>query len=110
MNVVKIGGVPYTVTFVEDWRRVDHSEEETGFLRGQISYKKNSIRIDGDQTPEGQSRTLMHELIHGVVEHYKIRELMGDEGGHLENPIDQLAVGVCEVLESLGIFLHAKAR
>jgi len=52
----------------------------------------------------------MHECLHGIVEHYKVRELVGEGGGHLEAPIDQLATGICEVLESLGITLHTKAR
>ena len=100
---VKICGVPYTVTREVDKFRVDHDDKGYS-LWGQISYEKHSIKFL-KSCPEQELRTFVHEMIHGIIENGAIRELMNDSGGHLENPINQLANGIAEALESLGFSL-----
>lgn len=103
----KIGGVPYKVEFVDGWHKVEHYGDEQP-LSGQIAYRRFSIRVDSSAPSEFQRRVLLHELIHGVVQAYGIRELLGDGDRHLETPIDQLAIGLCEALEGLGVELPSK--
>lgn len=100
----KIAGVSYSIAWVEDSKKVPHEEEDLS-LYGEIHYTKGSIRIWSEMPEEKQRRVLMHEIIHGVVEGYKIRELRinGGRDGHVEEAIDQLATGICEALEAMGI-------
>ncbi len=106
----KIGGVPYKVEYVDGWHRVSHYDEQEPGLRGEVAYRKFSIRVDSELPPERQRRTLVHEMLHAVVEAYGIRELRDAENRHLEIPIDQLATGLCEALEGLGVELPSKRK
>lgn len=98
---VKIGGVPHTVTFVKNMKDVCHNDGGEA-LWGQISFRKDSIRLF-DCSKERLLRVFIHEILHGIVEHYQVSQLMNEDGTHLEAPIDQLSVGLAEVLESMGI-------
>lgn len=104
VTAVKICGVPYTITREADKFRVDHNDDGAS-LWGQISYSRHSIRLLAS-SPEQEVRTLLHEILHGIVENGGVRELMGGNGEHLENPINQLANGLAEALESLGVELR----
>lgn len=99
--IVKIVGVPYTLSLAEDARAVCHDRSGQD-LYGQIDYVRRSIRLWNSGCPE---QTLLHELLHGVIEHMKVRELMDADGRHLEIPIDQLAAGLAMALESVGVKL-----
>lgn len=94
---IKIGGMPFEIEMVE----VCHNSSGQK-LWGQISYTKGSIRIL-KSCPERELRTILHEILHGIINEYRVRELMDDKGEHLEYPIDQLVLGLAEVLESIGI-------
>lgn len=98
---LKICGIPYTATIVKDRFDVDHTGEGAS-LWGQISYTDHSIRVM-KSSKEQEFRTLLHEIIHGVVEGLCIRELMDADSNHLERPVTQLASGLAETLESMGI-------
>lgn len=95
--IVKIAGMPYTVIGVHGSKAVSH-EVSGNNLYGEISYLNSSIRIDVDNTIERTNQTFWHEVIHGMIEGYRIRELMDKQGNHLEHPIDQLATGIFNVL------------
>lgn len=43
----------------------------------------------------------MHEIVHGVVTNYSIQELRHPN----EVAIDQLAIGIVEAIESMGLYL-----
>ena len=101
--IVKIFGVPYTINRVHDPLCVDHDGEEQR-LWGQISYGKHSINYLAS-SKEQDLRTVLHEILHGIVYHGSIRELIDANGEHLEMPINQLAHGLAGVLESAGIQL-----
>lgn len=106
-HTVKIAGIPYKVTMCKTWKDVSH-DDLAGKNHAEICYLTHSIRVRTDTAPEMISRAFMHEVIHGVVAGYHIRELEDEEsGGHCENAVDQLAVGICEALESIGIHVHS---
>ena len=107
MTTVKICGVPYTMTREDDRLRVDHDGNGLK-LWGQISYEKHSIKYLAS-SPEQEMRTVLHEILHGIIENGAIRELMDEHGGHLETPINQLANGLAEALESVGTLLPPNA-
>lgn len=73
-------------------------------LWGQICYEKHSIKYLAS-SPEQEMRTVLHEILHGIIANGAIRELMEENGSHLETPINQLANGLAEALESMGILL-----
>lgn len=102
---VKICGVPYSLRRETEALFVDHSGEGAQ-LWGQISYSKHSIRCLAS-SPEQELRTILHEILHGIVEQGAVRELMSEKGVHYEHPINQLANGLAEALESLGITVLA---
>lgn len=98
---IMIGGMPFDIETIDGEFEVCHNR--TGEkLWGQISYSKHSIRIL-KSNPERELRSTLHEILHGIINEYRVRELMDDKGEHLEHPIDQLALGLAEVLESLNI-------
>jgi len=98
---IRIGGMPFEIEKVETELEVCHMGSGQK-LWGQISYSKHSIRVL-KACPERELRLLIHEILHGIINEYRVRELMDDKGDHLESPIDQLALGLAEVLESIGI-------
>lgn len=98
---ILIGGIPFIVEKVNAELDVDH-DASGDKLWGQISYSKHSIRVV-KSNPERELRCILHEVLHGIINEYQIRELMDDRCKHLEMPIDQIASGLAGVLESLGI-------
>lgn len=104
-GTVTIAGIPFRLKFCSTWKDVGHDGmAET--LHGEISYLDHSIHVRSDASRELQVHTLLHEIIHGVIEGYKVRELLDEEnGGHYEHAVDQLATGLAEALKSMGIDL-----
>lgn len=98
---ILIGGLPFTVETVQTGLEVCHYGSGKN-LWGQICYEKQSIHVL-KTCPERELRTTIHEILHGIVNEYRIRELIDEKGGHHEEAIDQLALGMAEVLESIGI-------
>lgn len=107
---IKIGGLDYTIAWVDE-SEVDHDKRENGeyaLLYGEISYTKQSVHINKGTDIGRQQRCLMHEVLHGIVEEYKIREIRNGKAGrvfHSEEAIDQLALGLVETLTSMGIVI-----
>ena len=98
---IQIGGMPFEIEKVE--KDLDVCHDGSGHkLWGQISYSRHSIRVL-KACPERELRSTIHEILHGIINEYRVRELIDEKGDHLESPIDQLALGLAEVLESLGI-------
>jgi hypothetical protein len=103
---VTIGGIPYKVRLCHTWKDVSH-DGLAGPAHAEISYLDCSIHVRADAPRELQAQAFIHEIIHGVIEGYKIRELMDEEeGGHYEHAVDQLATGLAEALRSLGVDLY----
>lgn len=107
MIKIKIGGIPYTLRRVKSFLDVDHfpeDRENVAELWGQISYQHHSIRFV-TTLKERETVVLLHEVLHGIIEHNQIRELMDKNGIHSEIAINQLALGLAEVLKSMHIEL-----
>lgn len=90
---VKIGGITYRVTqkavVVPESRVIGH-----------ILYQERRIELQ-DTSPDVFLITLLHEILHGIVFGYAVRELRDENGNHLEDPINQLAAGLAEALGGL---------
>ena len=101
---VRIGGVEYTVDFVENLRN------DVQILYGEINYDQSRIAIS---TTDGgghqmQCITLLHEILHGIQNHSGI-ELPKDSE---EKIIDMFARGIYQVLQDNGerLFDIAKSQ
>lgn len=86
-------GLRYKIVYVDD----------LGDRLGQIDFQGQPIKILSGNSAAYTLRTLLHEMVHGVVQNLSVRELMDDDGKHMEHPIDQIANGIAEALESSGL-------
>lgn len=85
-DTVKIGGINYTIHFEE--QIIDDHQCE---LCGQIIYDKAIIKIDSKiQDYQGQCLTLLHEVVHGIARHFKLKLT--------EKETDHLAIGMYMVI------------
>ncbi len=71
-KVIKICGVPHTITEHEDVFNVD-----THF--GMIDYAKCEIRINKNMPDASKQETLCHEVLHGILVHIGRNDLSTDE-------------------------------
>ncbi len=97
---IKVCGAPFEVSFVDGANAVSHTSKRH-YLYGETSFDNESIRIDKTISLEMINQTFWHEVMHVIAERLKIRELMNEEGDHLEFPIDQIATGIFTVLNSI---------
>lgn len=97
---IKICGLPYNVTSVAGGHLVSHTKERA-VLYGEVSYDNESIRIDNTKSIEMMNQTFWHEVIHVIVEKLSVRELLTDDDDHNEMAIDQIALGIFSVLDSI---------
>jgi hypothetical protein len=97
---IKVCGLPFDVSFVEGGHAVSHTKER-GHLYGEVSYDQESIRIDNTKSLEQMNQTFWHEVMHVITERLQVRELIDNDGLHLEIPIDQIALGIFSVLNSI---------
>jgi hypothetical protein len=98
---IKIGCMTYCIEKVDEQNMISHDDNETtSDSLGQISYSKQSIKIL-KTSPEREFRTILHEILHGIVMEYNVRELIYDNGDHNELAINQLSMGLAEVFESV---------
>jgi hypothetical protein len=98
---IKIGCSTYDITKVNDKNEISHDDSEvTSDLLGEISYSKQSIKIL-KTSPERELRSTLHEILHGIIMEYSIRELIDDNDEHDELVIHQLSLGLAEVLENV---------
>ena len=99
MKTVKVCGIPYTIEFGEDCRTISSPHAGPRFVRGQMAPLEFKISIWKGMPPESVARTFYHELLHAIVMegHIAVPEKLE------EAIVDQLANGIAEALESLGI-------
>ncbi|MBQ2269377.1 MAG: hypothetical protein II338_03925 [Bacteroidaceae bacterium] len=91
---VRIGGVEYAVSYVDNLR---HGNQ---IAYGHISFDDNVIELSGTDGTGHQKRcqVLWHEIIHGIVEHANMDVVNSDE----EAIVDTIAKGVYQVLQDNG--------
>lgn len=65
INQVKIGSVPYKVEFKSPLV----SDERDKVLWGEILQEKQLIRVDAQLAPEMKRVVILHEIIHGLLNH-----------------------------------------
>jgi len=87
---VKIGAMTYRVKELSDLHKIDGEGRKRG-LNGQILYSDSVINIEADMSIMIKRVTLLHEIMHGILDH----------AGHEEHPetaIIALGYGLLEVL------------
>jgi len=92
---VKIAGIPYTIEIFDNENKCCCNLVERSYLNQLIRVLKSS--------PERELRMTLYNILYIIVIEYNIRELMDDNEDPLQIPIKQLALGLAEVLESIGI-------
>lgn len=93
-NELYIVGKKYKIIYCDKPSEVDYKKREA--LWGQIDYWSRTIRVykGAETTVEDVLHTLMHEVIHAVTDHLKIRFDDDKE----EDIVDLLALGITNVL------------
>lgn len=74
---IQIGGVPFEIKRVKSEFDVCHDSSGQK-LWGQISYSRQSIRVL-KTCAKRELRLTIHEILHGIINEYKIRELMDEK-------------------------------
>jgi len=97
---IKVCGLPFEVTGVDGRHLVSHNKERTD-LYGEVSYEKESIHVDNTKSLEMMNQTFWHEVMHVIVNRLSVRELILEDGNHNEMAIDQIALGIFSVLNSI---------
>lgn len=69
---VKICGVPHEVVEVKD-------EFDTDCHFGQICYSECLIKVNKDMPDEMKQSTVVHEMMHGILNHCGYEDLANDE-------------------------------
>lgn len=89
---IKIFDTVYTIEYVDKPSDVDINKREA--LWGQIDYWTQSIRIyNNGQSLSSVWQTIWHEILHGICEKLKLKELNKDE-----DKIDMLAMAINSVI------------
>ena len=70
---VNVCGLPHVIDFVDDNFFVDSANF------GLITYSKCRIRINKDMPDDMQRRTIIHEIVHGMLIHIGREDLSNDE-------------------------------
>lgn len=91
---VRIAGKDYAIKYEE---RLNNG---ANMAYGHIGYDNALIRLDPDaQEYQGECQTLLHEILHGICNHYKLA--INDD----EDTIDKLANGLYMVIaDNPGMF------
>ena len=84
---VNIGGIIYDVNVISG--KTNNTLHERDYF-GNIDYEKCIITIDSDLNYQQIEMTLMHEIMHGIANHFGIKVE--------EEDIDRLARGIYMVL------------
>lgn len=101
---VNILGIPYKIIYVDKPSEVDIFKRES--LTGQIDFWTRTIRIyDQARSEEDLWETLIHEILHGIVELLHLKSLKKDE--HHEE-LDLVALALTDILFRNGWFKKEK--
>ncbi len=89
MNKVTILGIPYQIEEVESIKGCDDS------VLGITFYQEQKIHIRADLPKELKEQTLIHEIIHGILENLGEHEINEDE-----RLVQSLAATVYQLIKS----------
>jgi len=91
---VIILGIEYSIEYVDRPSDVDINHRES--MWGQIDYWTRSIRVYSNElSDEDVWGTIMHEVLHGIAELFRLGALTDDES---HNDLDLLALALTDVL------------
>lgn len=91
---VNILGVIYKIEYVDKPSDVDIHGRES--MWGQIDYWSRSIRVYAKNiSDEDIFGTILHEVLHGIVDTFKLKSLQGDDN---HDDLDLLAQAQADVL------------
>lgn len=101
---LNICGSIYKIVYTNDMSEVDIMGRE--MLWGQIDFQTNTIRIFvGDRPIEAVWKTLLHEIMHGILIEYNVQGMMGIHSiDQLEMVNDTLSSGLFDTLERNKLF------
>lgn len=97
MQIIKIGPMTYTVATVESLQNANGTE-----LLGEICYHKATIKLDAEMHPQARRITLLHEIIHGILNNAGFQR-------HSEALIDAISSGIIAVVDDNPDVLAAQA-
>lgn len=72
MTNINILGIDYQIEYINDLIERDN-------LYGEINYHKQVIRIDSSMNNDRKKRTIVHEIIHGIMESIGYSTINEDE-------------------------------
>lgn len=91
---VNIVGIDYTIVYTDTPSDVDIFRRTS--MWGQIDFWTRTIRIyDGGRAEEDIMQSVFHEVLHGIADAMKLKNLQGD--GH-HDELDILALALVDVL------------
>ena len=99
---INILGKRYKVSYFEKPSDVDIFKRKS--LWGQIDYWTSEIRVYvGYRTEDEIWETILHEVIHGLVNELNIRALKNSDDSHNEEAVGLLSVGLYDTLYRNGM-------
>lgn len=98
INKVTILGIEYDVVYLEDLIKREG-------LYGDINYNKQVIRIDNSMKNDRKIRTIIHEVLHGIMESLGYSEINYDEEKiqNISNALYLVAVNNLGLLTLFGL-------
>ncbi|WP_099335809.1 hypothetical protein [Clostridium cadaveris] len=98
ISKVSILGIEYVVVYLEDLIKREG-------LYGDIDYNKQVIRIDNSMNDDRKMRTIIHEVLHGIMESLGYSEINYDEEKiqNISNALYLLAVDNPGLLTLFGL-------
>lgn len=95
LDKINILGIEYTISYCDNPSEVDIHKRSSYW--GQIDYWTRSIRIYANgRTKEDIFQTILHEVIHGIVEQMHLKDID-------EKTVDCLATGLADTMIRNGI-------
>lgn len=98
-SAIRAANVLYSVSLVPE----DFGVREDDGCVGTCNFRKAEIKFVRRPTPRLTAQTILHEIIHAIINGYRIKQLMNDDGDHDEDAVEQLSAGLDEVLTSIGV-------
>lgn len=87
MSKVRLGHLDFVI------REMDHVNAKDSY--GLYVAEAQEIHLSKGMTPRRQAEVLMHEILHGLVDHYNLAHILGDK----EEPVVRgLALGLATAI------------
>ena len=95
---LNICGIHYKIEYTDNPAEVDHPDKRQ-LLNGQIDYWTRKIRVLEKERPiEDIWFTIIHEVLHGIGESFKLTILDKGLGGNNHDELDLLSLALTDFL------------